>query len=379
MRRLLAGSLGLVAYTFAAYPAIVAALARVRPRPPKRDPSHTPSVTLTVLAYNEADVIASKLENVRSLGYPAEKLEVIVVTDGSDDDTPERAQRFGGVRVLHRPERAGKLAAMNRAAEAARGEVLVFSDANNMYAHDSLRELVAPFADPEVGMVTGRKAIDDGNGRALDRAEGLYWRYESALKSWESEIGSVVGAAGEILAFRRESYVSPPIGTINEDFAQAVLAAAQGWRVVYAPRALSLEAASATIGDEATRRSRLVTGRSQAMWRLLPMLVRRRPGYAWQVVSHKGLRPVVPWALLVAMATNLQLARGPGWPRWLVAAQLSFYATAVAGWLQERAGRRSRWTYLPFYFCRMNVAALHGLRDFAAGRREHVWTRVKRG
>lgn len=374
-----AGSIGLVAYAFAGYPAIVAGLARLRPRPPRSDRSYTPSVTLAVLAYNEADIIAAKLENVMSLDYPRDAVEVIVVTDGSDDDTPIRAQEFEGVRVLHRPERAGKLAAMNRAAAAARGEVLVFSDANNRYEPQALRELVAPFADPRVGMVTGRKAIDDGNGRALDRAEGLYWRYESALKSWESAIGSVVGAAGEILAFRRESYVAPPLGTMNEDFVQAALTAAEGWRVVYAPDAVSLEPASATIGDEATRRSRLVTGRSQAIWRLLPMLLRRRPFYAWQVVSHKGLRPLVPWALIAAAASNAGLARGRGWARAMAAAQLAFYTTAVVGWRQEAAGRRSRLTYLPFYFCHMNVATLRGLRDFATGRHEHVWARVKRG
>jgi cellulose synthase/poly-beta-1,6-N-acetylglucosamine synthase-like glycosyltransferase len=379
MVAVLAGSIGLVAYTFAGYPAIVAALARVRPRPPVCDPSHTPSVTLAVLAYNEADIIAAKIENIMSLDYPREALEVIVVTDGSDDDTASRAREFDGVRVLHRPERAGKLAAMNRAAEAAQGEILVFSDANNLYERQALRELVTPFADAEVGMVTGRKAIDDGNGRALDHAEGLYWRYESALKRWETTIGSVVGAAGEILAFRRDSYVAPPLGTMNEDFVQAVLTAADGWRVVYAPRAVSLEPASATIDDEATRRSRLVTGRSQAIWRLLPMLLRRRPVYAWQVVSHKGLRPLVPWALLAAAASNADLARRRRWPRALAGAQLTFYATAALGWRLEATGRRNRVTYLPYYFCRMNLATLRGLRDFAAGRHEHVWARVRRG
>ena len=142
---------------------------------------------------------------------------------------------------------------------------------------------------------------------------------------------------------------------------------------------MSLEPASATIGDEATRRSRLVTGRSQAIWRLLPMLVRRRPVYAWQVVSHTGLRPLVPWALIAAAASNACLARGRGWARAMAGAQLAFYATAVVGWRQEAAGRRSRLTYLPYYFCRMNVATLRGLRDFATGRHEHVWARVKRG
>ena len=223
--------------------------------------------------------------------------------------TPQRASSVPGIRVLHRPERLGKLAAMNRGVEASTGDVLVFSDANNLYSRDALRELVRPLADPGVGLVTGRKVIDDGQGDALDRAEGLYWRYESKLKEWESASGSVVGVAGEILAFRREAYRSPDAGIMNEDFVQAMLVAIDGWRVQYAPRALSVERASATIEDEATRRSRLTTGRAQALWRLLPGMLRSQPRLAWQVISHKGLRPLVPWALLIAAASNLRLAQ----------------------------------------------------------------------
>jgi len=227
---LLAGAVGLIAYTFAGYPAIMALLARLRPRPARADPALEPSVSLVVVAYNEADVIDRRLDNCRALDYPQERLELIVAADGSDDGTAEIAARRDGVRVLHRPERRGKLAAMNRAAQAARGDVLVFSDANNVYERGALRALVAPFADPDVGVATGRKAIDDGSGRALDQAEGLYWRYESRLKEWESRVGSVAAVAGEILAFRREAFPTPPPGTMTEDFVQAMLAAAAGWR-----------------------------------------------------------------------------------------------------------------------------------------------------
>ena len=254
----------------------------------------------------------------------------------------------------------------------------MFSDANNMYSPNALRDLVAPLADPAVGLVTGRKTIDDGSPRALDQAEGLYWRYESKIKEWESASGSVTGVAGEILAFRREAYASPDAGTMNEDFVQAMLVAAAGWRVLYAPGAISVERASATISDEATRRARLTTGRIQSMRLLLPRLVRSDPRLAWQAVSHKGLRPLVPWALVAAAASNAGLAlRRRARP--LLAAQALFYATAVLGWRDERAGRRNRATYLPFYFCRMNAATLRGLRDHVVGRREAVWARVDRG
>ena len=375
----LAGSLGIITYTFVGYPVLAWLLAAARRKPLRTDPDFAPPISLVILAHNEEAIIGAKLENTLALDYPREQLEVIVVADGSDDGTADRARTYPDVRVLYQPERRGKLAAMNRAAAVARGEILVFSDANNQYAEDSLRELVAPFADPSVGVVTGRKAIDDGTGRPLDRAEGLYWRYESKLKEWESTAGCVTAVAGEALAFRRDAFIEPPPDTMNEDFVQAMLAALDGWRVVYAPRALSLERASATIRDEATRRRRLVTGRWQALLTLVPRLVRHRPALAWRVLSHKGLRPVVPWALLAALLSNAALAADAQWARWLGGAHLAFYSAAAGGWLAERIGRRTRLLYLPYYFCRMNLATLRGFRDFLTRRQNAVWTRVERG
>lgn len=373
------GSTGIVTYTFVGYPVLAWLISIARPKPPRTDPSFSPRVSVVILAYNEADIIADKLENTLALEYPRDRLEILVVADGSDDGTDERALAFPEARVLYEPARRGKLAAMNRAAAAATGDVLVFSDANNHYAPDALLELVAPLADPQVGVVTGRKAIDDGTGRPLDRAEGLYWRYESKLKEWETATGSVTAVAGEILAFRRDAFIQPEPGTVNEDFAQAMLAALAGWRVVYAPRAVSLERASATIADEATRRTRLVSGRWQMLARLFPRMVVRRPGLAWRVASHKGLRPLVPWALIAAAASNAALASDRPWARGTGLVQLGFYAAAGGGWAAERAGRRIRPLYLPYYFCRMNVATLRGFGDFLARRHDAVWARVQRG
>jgi poly-beta-1,6-N-acetyl-D-glucosamine synthase len=374
-----AAAVGVIVYTFVGYPGIVAALARLRPRPVRADDSFEPSVSLIVVAHNEADVIAARLENCFELDYPRDRLEVIVAADGSDDATAEIAGRFAGVQVLHRPERLGKLAAMNRAATAAGGDILVFSDANNRYEARALRHLVAPFADPDVGSTTGRKAIDDGAARPLDRAEGLYWRYESRLKEWESRIGSTAAVAGEILAFRREAFPAAPAGSITEDFVQAMLVAADGWRVVYVPEAVSLERASATTADEAVRRSRLVTGRGQALARVLPLLARREPVLLCQVISHKAMRLLVPWALVAAAASNLSLARRRRWARVAVAGQAGFYAAAVAGRRLEQADRHSRVLYLPYYFCRMNLAGVVGAWHFLTGRHEAVWARVGRG
>lgn len=369
----------LVAYVFVGYPAIVSLLARVRPRPFACDRNATPRLSVIVLAFNEEAVIGARLENLQSLDYPAEALELIVVADGSTDSTAATAAAYPGVQVLFDPARGGKLAAMHRGVAAATGEILLFSDANNAYTRETLRELVAPFADASVGVVTGRKAIDDGTGRPLDRAEGLYWRYENRIKRWESASGSVPGAAGEIVAFRRESFPSARPGTMNDDFVQALTAGLAGWRIVYAYGAVSLERASATLADEAIRRSRLTTGRWQALFQLLPALAWRQPGLAWRVVSHKGLRPVVPFALGTIAVASVLLAPSRSWALALVLAQFGFYAAAIGGWASERSGRRSAWLYLPYYFCRMNLATLAGFRNFAGHRHEAVWARVNRG
>jgi biofilm PGA synthesis N-glycosyltransferase PgaC len=374
-----AGAVALIAYTFVGYPALVAALARLRPRPLRASEQIEPLVSLIVVAHNEEAVIGERLRNCLAIDYPRERLELIVAADGSDDGTAAVARGFDGVKVLHQPERRGKLHAMNRAAQSARGDVLVFSDANNRYGRETLRALVAPFADPSVGLVTGRKAIDDSSGRGLDKAEGLYWCYESRLKEWESRSGSVTAVAGEIIAFRREAFPEAPPGSIVDDFAQAMLAAAAGWRIVYAPAAVSLEAASATIDDEATRRARIVSGRGQALVRLLPLVARRNPRYAFRVVSHKGLRPLVPYAIVAAALSSLPLVGSRRWARAAVGAQAVFYSAAVAGLVAERIGRRSRLLYLPYWFCRMNLATLAGLADFARGRHDAVWVRVRRG
>jgi cellulose synthase/poly-beta-1,6-N-acetylglucosamine synthase-like glycosyltransferase len=377
-RAVLNASTAYVVYTVAGYPAAAGALALLRPRPIAADRGEQPTVSLIIAAHDEEAVIEEKLADVARLHYPRERLEVVVAADGCSDATPRLAAAVDGVRVLFEPERRGKLAAVERAIAATSGSVIVLTDANNRLDTASLTELTAPFADPAVGVVTGRKSVDARDGRPLDRAERLYWRYESRLKAWESATGSVLGACGEILAFRREAYRTPGADAVTEDFASAVLAAADGWRVVYAPRAVSRERASATVEDEAVRRARLVTGRWQTTVRVLPRLLVRHPALAWRMLSHKAMRPGVPFAL-AGLAVSAPAAWGTSrLGRVVTVAQLGFYAAAALGWHDHRRGRR-RWTFLPFYLCRMNLAALRGLADFAGGRDLRAWTRVTRG
>jgi hypothetical protein len=207
----------------------------------------------------------------------------------------------------------------------------------------------------------------------------LYWRYESKLKELESTAGSITAVAGEIRAFKREAMYWPPATTLTEDLVQALIAAMNGWRVVYAPHAMSVEHASATIDQEATRRARLMAGASQGLMWLLPRMAVRQPRLAWQVLSHKGLRPLVPAALLAYGASSLSLARTNRSARAMVAAEAAFYVCALLGRRDEARGRYRRWTYFPYYFCRMNAAAMSGLVGLARRRQGAAWTRVARG
>lgn len=375
------GSGAVLLYVLLGYPLLAGLLARARPRPVNRERGFTPSVSLVIAALDEGDVIETKLANCLSLEYPRDRLEIIVVTDGSVDDTPAKAARFGGVTVLHEDVRRGKAAALTRAIDAARGEVLVFTDANNALVGDALLELVSPLADSTVGCVTGRKAIDDGSGRPLDVAESAYWRYEAAIRRWESRFGSVSSVNGELLALRREAVTRLSSSVVNDDLVLAMEAAISGWRIAYAERALSLEPASATTGAESTRRTKLVAGRWSTLRRLGPRLARKDPLLTWQLLSHKALRLVLPAATAGLLVGNVAAVRRRSWAPPLLGAQCAFYAAAAAGWRVERRGTRNLLTFAPYYFVRMNIATAEGclqaLRRTPASLA--LWERVERG
>jgi len=373
---MLSGALVLF-YVSVGYPAAMAVWARVAPRPVKRDDAHRPLISIIVAAFNERDVIHDKVANLKALDYPEDRLEIIVVSDGSDDDTAARAEA-PGVTVLHRDERNGKQAAVLRGADHARGDILVVTDANNALSPNSMREIAAMFADPAVGVVSGRKAIPTDGGRGLDALEGGYWKYESKLKAWETATGSTPSAVGELSAFRREAFIDPGEGMITEDFVQAMLAAGAGWRVAYTPDAVSTEMASASTSDEAKRRRRITNGRLQAFAHVFPRVASRDKRLAWQMISHKGLRPLIPLATasvgvgaaLTAWHSRLRVLAILG------AAVLTI--AAVGGWLSEKRERRVLPLYAVFYAVKVHIATIMGVVDFFRGRRSNLWERVER-
>ena len=363
---------GLVAYHFVAYPglAILAGNLRRRKRAeaPRSANCDLPSVSLIVAAYNEEKVIAARLANALSLDYPEERLEILVVADGSDDRTHEIASAYKGmgVRAMHEPARRGKSAALNRGVEVASGEIVVFSDANNDFSRDALRYLVRHFADPDVGGVCGRKSIRPVEDRESSVGDGMYWRYEARVKIAESDLGLMTNADGEIFAVRRSLWEPIPLHVINDDTEITFSLVRQGYRLVYEPSAVSTELASCSLEDDYRVKVRMIAGGFQTVqlhWRaLLPP----RDLFAWAFLSHKLLRWLIPLCLLAFLTASVALRQEPV-GAFLLAAQVGFYGLALLGWMGRRRAALPAWKYLPLYFGLMNVAALVGLRRFLGG------------
>jgi cellulose synthase/poly-beta-1,6-N-acetylglucosamine synthase-like glycosyltransferase len=291
---------GLLVWTHVAYPAAASALARLRTHAVTRDDALAPGVAVVVAAYNEEPVIERRLANLRELDYPADKLEVIVTSDASTDRTDALAEA-AGARVI-RNVRGGKVSAQNNAVRQTGAEIVAFSDANCTWDRDALRKLVRNFADPDVAYVCGRLNITNDDGR---NKEGIYWRYELALRADESRIDSVTGGNGSIYALRRSDYVEvdPRFG---HDLAFPYLMVQRGRRAVYEPEANAYEKATPTNEDEYRRKVRMF----EHCWAIVlegKMLRRLRPVYLLEVISHRHLRYASGLLHLIALGTNIAL------------------------------------------------------------------------
>jgi cellulose synthase/poly-beta-1,6-N-acetylglucosamine synthase-like glycosyltransferase len=322
---------GLIVYTHLGYPLVLWLLVRLRG--PSRRPAlraerpDLPRVSLIVAAYDEEEVIAAKVANALALDYPRERLELIIASDGSGDDTAERARAAGADIVLELP-RGGKIAAQNAAAERATGEVLAFSDANSVWAADALRRLVAPFADPAVGYVCGQVRFLDAGG---DNLEGAYWRYEMAVRRMESALAGVTAGNGAIYAVRAEAYL-PLAPSGSHDLSFPFELAKRGSRSLYVPEAGAEEKMAPTLEGELARKRRMMVG----LWDIVVgerMLSPRgyTPLYAFELFSHRLLRYLTPFLHLFAFVTNIALL-GQGWVYVATyGAQLAVITAAILG------------------------------------------------
>lgn len=371
-------ALALAAWHFVGYPAVLALLAASRRRPPRASGEPHERVAMIIAAFNEERVIAAKIENALSLDYPPGLFTVVVAADGSSDRTADIARSFNDPRVvcLHEPARRGKGHALNRAVAATPCDVLVLSDANNFYSPDSIRLLVARLREPGVGGATGAKRIVASRERAASGGDGLYWRYESKIKTAESALGGTVTADGEIFALRRESYREIPAAVINDDMYLTFRLVDARLHVVYEPEAVATEEASITIREDFNTKVRMIAGGMQSLrqeWRT----ILGSAGFAVKFLSHKLLRWLMPLVLLTLLATSATLAAQPVFAA-LLAAQLAFYLLAALGGLLNSRGARPTLAYVPFYFVVMNFAAAGGLWRYLRGRHSVLWTKAAR-
>lgn len=361
-------SAGAIVYTHLGYPLLLRLLLDVRRRPTGADSGvdhpiggstrqaveYAPTISLIVAAYDEEEVIATKVADALALEYPRERLELIVASDGSDDATAERARAAGADLVLELP-RGGKLAAQNAAAEKASGELLAFSDANSSWRPDALRQLVAPFADPGVAYVCGQVRFLDPEG---DNLEGAYWRYEMAVRGMESELAGVTAGNGAIYAVRADSYMRlSPAG--SHDLSLPFLLAKRKLRSLYAPAAQAEEKMVPTLEGEFARKRRMMRG----LWDIVVgegMVSPRgyRPSYAFELLSHRLLRYLTPFLHVIAFVTNFFLLQVGGIYVVTYGIQVAAIAAALLGGSFPRGPLR-----IARYYALTTVSIAAGLWD----------------
>ena len=359
----------LAVYAYIGYPIFLAALSIAIHRPVKKGPI-APTVSLLVPAYNEADVIARKIQNLMMLDYPSERIEIVIASDGSSDRTVEIARSLADgtrIRVFAFPQNRGKVATQNASVNELRGELIVFSDASAMLQPDSVRRLVENFADPTVGAASGLYRVVRADQVNIGASEELYWKYETFLKVQESQLASTLGAHGSLYAMRRELYPFPPAGTINDDYVIPVSVIRRGFRAVYEPNAVAYEEAYEMTGF--ARRVRIMAGNIQQLREIGGLLYPFRPLELFFFLSHKLSRLLVPFAMVIVFVTNTLLLHS-----WLYAAlfcaQLVFYLLAASGAIWQL---RPKALMLPYYFSMINLTTFFGFYHAVTRGRSLAW------
>ncbi|WP_313137845.1 glycosyltransferase family 2 protein [Paracoccus jeotgali] len=361
-------------YSLCGYGLILLALSRLRPARARPALSPPPTkVSFVVAAYNEAPVIADKVHNTLALNTGGAEVEMIVVSDGSDDGTADIVRAIGDPRVtVLEPGRVGKAQALARGIERCTGEIVVFSDANAILEQNSLVAMLRHYADPAVGGVCGQITVGGKSG-GIGFAESLFWRYDQQLKHAESRLGGAVSAQGSVYSLRR-ALVRPPAAGCTDDFVISVGAVAQGYRLVFEPEASTVETVTEHVGNEMRRRIRS----SERGWRSLLhnaslMNPRRHGWYAWQLISHKLVRRLNPLFLILLFLSNMVLMKHGGFYLILGMCQIAFYGVAVAGLVWPRL-RRSKLVALPAFFTFAHLALLIGIVRCLVGQESVLWT-----
>lgn len=347
------------------------------------DAASLPPVTILIAAYNEAGIIKEKIENTLQLDYPKDKLQVIFITDGSTDRTPQEVQACPEVTLLHQDQRAGKMAAIKRAIPFIQGEITVFTDANTFLNPEAIRKLVSHYQNPQVGAVAGEKRILVGDtADASSAGEGFYWKYESKLKKWDYELYSNVGAAGELFSIRTSLYQPVESDTIIDDHMIAMRIAENGYIIAYEPGAYAMETASADVSEELKRKIRIAAGGIQSILRLKKAANPfHQPLFTFQYISHRVLRwTITPFLLILVLILNAVIAwqTHSGFYQVIFILQVIFYLLALLGYYFESKNIRIKALFIPYYFCVMNYAVLAGMLRYIRKNQSAAWEKSRR-
>lgn len=380
-------SLFIIIYTYVGYGIVlffIIKLLRVFRKKKELDPHYElPTVTLIVAAYNEEYCIEEKITNTLDLEYPSSKVNYIFITDGSTDGTADIISKYPSIKLMHKPERSGKIVAVHRAMLEVKTEVAVFTDANTLLNKQALINICRHFQDPTVGAVAGEKRVHIDDSGDATAGEGFYWKYESKLKAWDSELFSVVGAAGELFSVKTSLYIPVPVDTLLDDFMISMLIAEKGYRIVYEPDAYATESASANTKEELKRKVRIAAGGIQSFLRLTGLLNPfKHPVLSFQYLSHRILRwTITPFLMIGCFILNwyiVLMLEGDWKYQLILAGQVLFYGFAILGWIMQARSIKVKLFFIPYYFCMMNYAVFAGIKRYMSSSQTVLWEKAKR-
>lgn len=367
-------------YVYFGYPLLLLLLSRLKPALPEPALHREKKVTLVVSCYNEASVISEKLNNSLALDYPAHLLDILVISDGSEDGTDAIVQSFAdrGVRLLRQEGRLGKTMGLNLAMANTDADYVVFSDANAMYEVDAVVQLVRFFQLPDVGYVVGAAIYTDGRDNAAAANEDLYWRYELKLKQWESRLHSVVGGDGAIYAIRRELWEPLQQKDIN-DFVNPLQIIAKGYRGIFTPTARCFEETAGDFTKEAKRKERIVNRSVRGLMRVKSVMNPLRTGwFSFEVISHKLLRWLLPYFACIGLFGSALLAAQQQWLFQAVSAgALVLFAAATVGGFRRSSPALAAWFAVPYYLLMVNYYAMRGVVKALQGQTQVTWSSVR--